>query len=528
MALRTIDLPSPATLTAAAAALRGAAPGDRVLLVLPATPDDFASEVRLQVLRREADAGQVQVGLVTGDADVRQWARKARIPTFASADKAQGRWRYPKPASSLPSAVWLQPPGVARGWVVPPPYQVGRGLTGPSVVTVGGRTVLDGRTRKRKRHGWLVALGYLVMTVLLAALGAGLAVVLLPRATVTVTPARTRTVTSIAITAQTGIDAPDLTNKAVPARVVQARVEGSATAQATGSDFAPAAKATGLVTLINKTAREVRVPQGTTVRTTTGDNVRFRTTGELTVPAGIVQRATAPVEAVEPGRGGNVPASTINEVEGSLNLSLRVSNETPTGGGSVADITVVTQADKERARGQLQEELQRQAYSSLGESLRQGEYIPPETVETFTLAETYDRFAGEHADNVGLQLQLLARGTAIDLAGANSLADRTLRDSIPPDHFLLEDSVQLGKPTYNRFDEESVDLTLTASAETLVPIRTGDIRSLLAGATLADATGILARNFKLAGPPVITVAPDWLGRLPYIPTRIAVRVLRVQ
>jgi hypothetical protein len=217
---------------------------------------------------------------------------------------------------------------------------------------------------------------------------------------------------------------------------------------------------------------------------------------------------------VEPGRGGNVPASTINELEGSLNLSLRVSNESPTSGGSVAGITVVTQADKERARGQLQDELQRQAYSSLGQGLRQGEYIPPETVQTFTLAETYDRFAGEHADNVGLQLQLLARGTAIDLAGANSLADRTLRDSIPPDHFLLEDSVQLGKPTYNRFDQESVDLTLTASAETLVPIRSGDIRSLLAGATLADATGILTRNFELSAPPVITVAPDWLGRLP--------------
>ncbi len=520
MNLHIIELPSPATLAAATAALRGAGPGDRVLLVLPSQSDDLASEVRLQVLRREADAGQVQVGLVTGDADVRQWAHSARIPVFASVDKAQGRWHYPKPVSALPS------PDVARSFVVSPPHQVGRGLTAPSVVTVGSNTVLDGRTRRRKRRGWLVALGYLVMTVLLVAVLGGLGVVLLPRASVTVTPARIRTVISIAITAQTGLDAPDLANKTVPARIVQARVEGFATAQATGSDFAPAAKAAGVVTLINKTAREVRVPQGTSVRTTTGDNMRFLTTAELTVPAGIGQRATAPVQAVEPGRSGNVPASTINEVEGSLNLSLRVTNESPTGGGSVADITVVTQADKERARGQLQEELQRQAYSSLGDSLRQGEYIPPETVQTFTLAETYDRFAGEHADNVGLQLQLLARGTAIDLAGANSLADRTLRDSIPPDQFLLEDSVQLGKPTYNRFDQETVDLTLTASAETLVPIRTGDIRSLLAGATLADATGILARNFDLAAPPVITVAPDWLGRLPYIPTRIAVRVLR--
>ncbi len=522
MTLHTIELSSPATLAAAVAALREAAPGDRVLLVLPDADDDFASEVRLQVLRREADAAQVQVGLVTGDRDTKQWARAARIPTFATAAKAEGRWRYPKPEAPLPS------PGIARSFVVPPPAKVGRGLAGPSVVTVGGRTVLDGRTRRRKRHGWLRALGYLLVTVILAAAVVGAGAFLLPRATVTITPARTRLVSSIDISAQTGIEAPDLTNKVVPARLVQARVEGSTTAQATGSDFAPAAKATGTVTLINKTAREVQVPAGTTVRTTTGDNVAFRITQGITVtvPAGIGQRTTAPVEAVESGRVGNVPASTINEVEGALGLSVRVTNEAPTGGGSVADITVVTQADKDRARGELEEELQRQAYASLGQSLRQGEYIPPETVKTFTLAETYDRFAGEHADNVGLQLQLLARGMAIDLAGANDLAEQTLRESIPADHYLLEESIQLGKPTYNRFDEEAVSFTQTASAETLVPIRTGDVRSLLAGASLAEAPGILARRFDLASAPTITLDHDWLGRLPYIPTRITVRVLR--
>ena len=99
----------------------------------------------------------------------------------------------------------------------------------------------------------------------------------------------------------------------------------------------------------------------------------------------------------------------------------------------------------------MQARLQQQAYSQLTAGLRQGEFIPPETVQTFTLAETYDRFAGEHAPELTLQLQLLARGTAVDVEGARQLADRSFRDTIPADHFLLESSIHVGQPPLPAF-----------------------------------------------------------------------------
>ncbi|NOX60899.1 MAG: hypothetical protein GXP42_02960 [Chloroflexi bacterium] len=515
------EIPAPATLAAIQAAIRGADVGERVLLILPDHADELASEVPWQVIRRQADDAEVQVGVVSADPDIRYFAKRARIPVYKSREQAQRRWRWPRADYRLPA------PHVARPFLVTPPRQVGRGVAAPVIVTLGDRTLIHGKTRDKPRRWWLSALGYLLVIGLVAAALYGFALYVVPQATVTLVPARTQLVSSVEISAKVGVEEPEYLNKVIPARVVQARVEGFATTETTGSTEAPVGKATGQVTFINRTAREIVVPANTIVRTATGNNVRFRVVDEeVRVPPGIGQRASAAIEAVEPGREGNVPALTISEIEGPLNISLRVSNPEPTAGGAVETVAVVTQADKDRLLGQLQADLQRQAYSKLGESLRQGEFIPPETVTTFTLAETYDRFAGEHSPVLGLQLQLLARGLAVDMDAAEQMALRTLRESVPEGHFLLEETIRTGQPTFLRFDDEGVDLTMTASGLALIPIKPADVRSLIAGATPEEAVKRLEAEFDLATRPQITIEPDWLGRVPYIPTRIRVRVLQ--
>ena len=515
-----VPLNAPATLAAALAALRQAQPGAQVLLILPKQVDELAHVVRLQTLRRQADALGVQVGLVTDDADVRYHARAARIPTFRKVARAGRRWRYPVAPPALPS------PSYVRPLVASPPPDAGLGLRAPDIVTLPHKTILVGSIRRKKRSVWLVALGYLLLLVVIAGLAAGAAVLLIPQATVTLVPARTRFVSSEQITARVGIEDSSYLNLLVPARKVQTRVEDFDTIVTTGVEEAPVGKATGIVRFINRSSREIVVPTATIVRTTTGNNVRFRITEAVTVTAGIGQSANALIEAVEPGRKGNIPALTINEIEGPLNLSLRVSNENPTAGGTVEPVAVVTAADKERLLGKLQAALQQQAYTRLGESLQQGEAIPPETVRTFTLAETYDRFAGEHADVLGLQLQLLARGLAVDVTSAQALVERSLRQSIPADHFFLEETIQVSSPAFVRFSDKAVDMTLTASADTLVPIKVNEVRTLLAGVPLDAASQRLQEAFALEQPPVIKLEPNWLGRLPTIPTRIRVRVLQ--
>ena len=86
----------------------------------------------------------------------------------------------------------------------------------------------------------------------------------------------------------------------------------------------------------------------------------------------------------------------------------------------------------------------------------------------------------------------------------------------------------MSQPTFIRFDEDAVDMTLTASGEALIPITTGQVRNLLAGVPFDEAEDVLLENLDLAAPPEITLEPDWLGRIPYLPTRIIVRVLQFE
>jgi len=203
-----------------------------------------------------------------------------------------------------------------------------------------------------------------------------------------------------------------------------------------------------------------------------------------------------------------------------------VSNPFATSGGTEEVVATVTQADKDRLLNELLAELQQQAYDKLAENLRQGEYIPPESVQTYVLAATYDRFAGEHADELGLQLQLLTRGMAVDMDGARELAERSLREQVPSDKFLLEETVRTGEPHFTLFGDDFVEFSLTASGEVIEPISAGDVRAVLTGAPADQATQLLEENFHLATPPEIKLAPPRMERLPTLPFRIIVRVYK--
>ncbi len=520
--IQTIHLSAPATVAQAQQAILRARAGDRLLFILPEDAANFAYLPRLKALRREADDASVQIGLVTGDGDIKYFAKQARIPVYKTADAARKRWRWPKPEGTLP------PPHKMRPTVVPPPPDAAVALNPPTIVTRPDGTVLLGEARTRSDRSWLQGLGYVFFIGLIALAIVGLTLYLLPQATVYLTPARSQVISSVELTARTGIDEPDPLNNLVPARVVQARVEGFGTTPTTGQDEAPVGKATGVVTFVNRTSRDITVPEGTIVRTSFGQNVRFKTLHPVNVPAGVGQKADVDIEALEPGPEGNVPALTINKMEGGLGISLRVSNSFPTSGGTEEVVSTVTQADKDRLLNELMEDLQKQAYEKLAENLRQGEYIPPQSVQTYVLAATYDRFAGEHADELGLQLQLLTRGMAVDMDGARDLAERSLREKVPDDKFLLEETIRTGEPHFTLFGDDFVEFSLTASGEVIDPISAGDVRAVLTGAPADRAVQLLEENFDLAEPPVVKLVPGWIDHLPTLPFRIIVRVYKDQ
>ena len=92
----------------------------------------------------------------------------------------------------------------------------------------------------------------------------------------------------------------------LPARVVQVEVVDRGEIETTGIANVAAEPATGTALFVNSTQREVLIPAGTGMSTTSGTPVRFRTVRDAAVgPRG---RVRVPIEAIEGGPSGNVPA----------------------------------------------------------------------------------------------------------------------------------------------------------------------------------------------------------------------------
>lgn len=100
-------------------------------------------------------------------------------------------------------------------------------------------------------------------------------------------------------------------------------------------------------------------------------------------------------------------AGTISRIDGGLGLSLRVINQQGLGGGTVRQGGVVTQADEERLRVTLQQQLEQKAYQRLSEELNEGEFVPPESVETFVMSLVFDSFTDKAKDSLGVTMRLL-------------------------------------------------------------------------------------------------------------------------
>ncbi|HEY63336.1 MAG TPA: hypothetical protein G4O02_02075 [Caldilineae bacterium] len=481
-----------------------------VVLVLPAHSQVLANPVRLRLIRRRAARRKLRVGLVTADPVTRRLAQEEGLPVFHSVEEAAQLASMPPP-----------PPDGHLG------EDPSRGLRAELARWRAQRATERARVIDRARPrpssvwtqivGWTLALATLLSIVVLAA------ALIVPVAYVRLVPARETAAVTVDLTATTGVDYPDAERGLVPARWVEIQIEGNGSLPTTGRRDAPDQRATGTVIFINRQTAQLEIPMGTVVRTSTGTNVRFRTTVTGTLPAGIGSRVEVPIEAIDPGPAGNVRSGTIAHVDGPLAPAVRVINEQPTTGGTVRQISVVTEADKDRLREAVLRQVRQTAYQRLGELLEEGEFLPQESVRTLILAETFDHFVDEPADMLGLRLRVLARGIAVNGAAGEQIALRRMQAQIPKRARVLADSVryQRGPVTVR---EDRVMYSLTATGEMISDIDRAAIRAAIAGLPLDEAQELLAREWPLAAPPEISLEPDWIGRVPWIPFRIRVQI----
>jgi len=395
--------------------LRGAE-SRRLVMVVPKNCPGLDSLVDLKLLGRQVVDSGKEVVLVTRDRKLKDLARGLGFRTFSSVKRAQG-------------AKWKGSPTLDRDLLGIPagPRLPGRAISVParsSTLGMGEKAVFS-----------------LAFVAMLAFAGL-IFIVLVPSATVTLEPAAYPVSASFTVTASADLESVDFVNLRVPARVVEMELVGREQMPTSAVRDEPDAKATGEVVFTNKRPQATTVLSDTIVTTSAGTTIRFRTTEPVTLTAGVGRRSRAPIEAIEPGPSGNVPAYSVNRVEGPMNRQVNVINDAPTEGGGMSQARYVTNADKEQLRQSSVQRLREEGYDALVVQLTGEEFLPPESLITYVLSETYDKFPDEVADSLGLHMRALVRGTVIDREDVEVLGQRMLQFEVRDGFQLLTDEME--------------------------------------------------------------------------------------
>ncbi|MFW6115697.1 MAG: hypothetical protein ACOC7Y_01410 [Chloroflexota bacterium] len=484
--------------------------GGRVALRLPWDHPFLSRQLDFDVLRRQAGRKRLEVAIVSPDPERRQLARACGFAAFSTVEAARAAKRWnghgPEPVAPPPHHWWEPEIDLERPRVRPQP-------TWLSYVKRGVRC----------------GIFLLVVAVL-----AGSAYVIVPRAEVIIVPSGTTLSVTVPVSvdpeAERGQHLGAGLGGVIPSRRVGLEIEGSAEAETTGTASVAAGRATGEVLFTSLLAQDYVVPAGTIVRTSsTSYPIRFRTTSDVVVPAD--GQAVAGIEALD-ARTGNVGALQINRVDGVVGSAVRVINPAPTTGAEPTEVAVVTQADYDRVRERLTQELLNEAHYELHSLLEDNEFLPRQSLRVESAPKkAYSRFVGEQAETVGLNMRLLVSGQAVDIGAVEDIAYRELLQNTPSGHRLIDADFELGSVTEDEDGPGWFTVSVTGHGYAAAALSADQVVDAVRGQRLPDARAELLDRFPLAEPPQFAVWPEWpaglswLERMPLLAVRINVSVV---
>lgn len=481
----------------------------RVLLVLPWDSPVLRHAVDLQIIQRFAAANQIEVGIVSEEAEARLVIRETGLPVFRSIDSAQRKKQWTKPIDEEDELAPWKP-------------SLKRKREAEQAAVERDQMTAQSHQRSPYRHFFKYALVSVVAMALILAAGA-----VIPSARIVLVPRTTQVVANVNVIADPDTSGVDAISAHVQAEEVPLDVRDQVTVPTTGKKDIPQSRATGRVIFVNQLNTPIRVSQGTAVRTSSGSQaVRFILTQDVDVPGGIGAQAEGTLEAVEPGYQGNVPANFINEVEGVASLAVRVTNPEAMTGGGAKEVPSVDPVDRETATAQLTKILRDDAQKQLQAKLGADEFIIPESLSGNILEATFDHEVTEEADQLTLLMRVHYTILKVSSADANSLVFTAMQHQAPPGYELIPEGLSFqrgtaspveGSDTWFQFQMQGVGY---AAAN----LDIAHAAKVITGKPIGTASDTLKELLPLKRDPEITTIPSWFPWIPWLTFRIHTEV----
>ncbi len=470
---------------------------ERILLVMPQRARILARTLDLRLIKRHANELGAQIAIVARSEEQRRAAWNSNIPAFTSIvsarrqdwgkDDKEGRpiRRNARPDLSkmrqeafIPEANWRSRPGI------------------------------------RLLFFSLAALAIIAVLALF-----------IPTATIRLTPATRLQSLTFTISASPKVTNVNLAGS-LPARVTSVVVENHKTVEATGSVAIPDARAQGQVHFRNLTNALVSIPAGTIVSNLESPPVRFETTSGSVVEGGIEATVDVPVQAMEAGSSGNLPADSLVALEdATLGTSLAVNNPIPTAGGTDRIAAIQTASDRSRIHAKLMEELLEECRTIFQQTLSSGELVFPDTLAVSqVLSEVYFPAEGQSGDMLSLTMRLQCQEKYASLEDVNRLVEMSMDASLPEGFTAVPGDLTATPISLPKTNLDGIT-SWKVLAQRLLQVRL-DIQNAVQislGHTRKEAILHLADSLPLDEEPVIEEIPGWWPWLPSLPFRISIQ-----
>jgi hypothetical protein len=140
------------------------------------------------------------------------------------------------------------------------------------------------------------------------------------------------------------------------------------------------------------------------------------------------------------------------------------------------------------------------------------------------IEEDFDHQVGDQVDTLGCSMKVKVNGLAVSGAGGEALLLSLLQQRIKPGYRLVDGSAQFGRGSVLAATTEEARFQMSVRASITAAIEPGTIQQALAGKTVQEAKAYLSLQLKLAADPKVELFASPFGRLPWLGSRIRVRI----
>ncbi len=465
----------------------------RMLLVFPRRTRVLSRPLDLQLLKRHADHLGVQLALVTRSVEIRDAAGELGISIFQSAAVAQRRdWKDGGEKANL----IRQSPRPDLWKLRAEVFQTEAAWQNHPVVRLG-----------------LFSLAVLAVLAVLT--------IFIPSATIVLEPKIQTQNQTLEVSASQAVKSISLAGS-LPVATTTIEVDGNKTAPSTGTAVFPDQPAQGIVRFRNQTTEIIGIPSGTVVETVGGAVIRFATTADGVADAGVGKTVDLPVQAINGGSDGNLPAGSLIAIEGDLGTSLSVSNPDPTSGGTEQTNVVPTGSDRTKLYDDLLGELQQKALLQLPQILTTGDVVIPDSLKVSeTITETFVPAEGQPGNFITLSLQVQFQALYVKGMDIQSLAKGVMDSNLPVGFTPAVQTIQVTNLNAPATGADGIaHWQMVAERPLQARIDPSRVAQFVAGLKLQEANRRLAGTFSLASKPNIRVIPSWWPWAPWLPFRI--------